>query len=68
MTGIERVVRKAGGQKELAAELGTSQQNVSHWVTQGYVPLKWVVQIEATYGVNRKHLVKPLLRERVGAA
>ena len=37
-TGIERAITMAGGQALLAERMGRTQQAVSLWLDQGYVP------------------------------
>lgn len=36
--GIERAITMAGGQQQLAELMGRTQQAVSLWLDQGYVP------------------------------
>lgn len=56
-SGIKRAVVAAGGQTRLADSLGVTQQSVSLWVVQGYVPLSRVTAVEALTGVPRDELV-----------
>ena len=65
MTGIESAILAAGGQSALAEILGVSQQNVSVWKRNGYVPTAWVVPVEQATGVPRAELISPRLRDLV---
>jgi DNA-binding transcriptional regulator YdaS (Cro superfamily) len=58
-TGIELAIDAAGSQELLAKSLGCTQQNISFWKTQGYVPLLRAVEIESITGVKRLELVDP---------
>lgn len=62
-TGIDIVVEMAKGQVLLGERLGVSQQAVSNWQRQGYVPPGRVREIEAQFGVPRHQLVSPKVRE-----
>lgn len=59
LTGIDQAIEKAGGQEALAATVGCSQQNVSFWKKQGYVPVLRAVEIEQATGVPRIKLINP---------
>jgi DNA-binding transcriptional regulator YdaS (Cro superfamily) len=61
-SGIRSVVSAAGGQVKLAGLLGVTQQSVSLWVRQGFVPVSRVVEIESQFGVPRLELINPRLR------
>lgn len=65
-TGIAHAVVLADGQRQLAIALGVSQQAVSSWVRQGWVPLSRAREIEVLYGVPRSTLVNPRVAELVG--
>ncbi len=65
MSGIREAVAEAGSQKNLADALGISQQNVSAWVKQGFVPAHWVLQVEQATGVPRERLIDPRLVDLV---
>ncbi|WP_443696452.1 transcriptional regulator [Pseudomonas sp.] len=63
-TGIMDAVLAAGGKKgmgqsKLARALGVTPQAVSLWVSQGYVPVDRIVEIESLYGVPRYKLINP---------
>lgn len=58
-TGIARAVKLAGGQVALARELGVTQQAISNWLKNGYVPIRRVSEIEATFGIPRHDLIDP---------
>lgn len=66
MKGIDKVVELAGSQRKLADVLGVTQQAISEWVRQGYVPIGRVVEIESLFGVGRLELVDPSLRDLLG--
>lgn len=67
MTGIAEAVLMAGSQSKLATVLGVSQQLVSKWVRQGWVPMGRILEIEAQYGISRHRLANPRLTDLVGA-
>lgn len=58
-TGIAEAVDAAGSQKKLGDFLGVTQQSVSLWLGQGYVPNEHIVSIEAQFGVPRARLINP---------
>lgn len=62
-TGIADAVAAVGSQLQLATRLGVTQQAVSNWVTQGWVPHKRAVEIECLTGVPRTRLVDPKILE-----
>lgn len=70
MTGIEKAIERAaekagdpaGGAKALADYLGVTRQAVYLWKQQGFVPIDRVVEIETEYGVDRRELAEPKLR------
>ena len=45
MTGIHKAIDLAGGQEKLANALGISQQAVSDWMQQGFVPIPRIVPV-----------------------
>lgn len=59
LSGISAAVKAVGTQEQLAAQLGVTQQAVSVWVTQGWVPKDRAVEIECLTGVARARLVDP---------
>lgn len=61
LTGIAIAVGKAGTQAKLAQGLGVSQQAVSQWIDQGWVPLRRAEQIENQYQIPRGQLANPRL-------
>jgi DNA-binding transcriptional regulator YiaG len=64
--GIEAALAAVGGsQAALAGFLGVSQQAVSQWVRQGYVPLRRAMEIHAMLGIDRLRLVNPTLADLV---
>lgn len=64
-TGIEKAITAAGSQAVLSRELGVTQQTVSLWLKQGWVPSKRAQEIEMIHGVPRRTLVDPKLLERL---
>lgn len=79
MTGIELAILKAAtrnlpnsdrnnGVAKLAEHLGVTRQVVQHWRRWGYVPEKYVVEIEAEYGIPRGKLMRPQLRDLTAGA
>lgn len=58
-SGILEAVVSAGSLTKLAAELGVSFQAVQQWVSQGYVPMARIPEIESLYGVPRADLMNP---------
>lgn len=73
MTGIEKAIEKAAeaaakagrptsGAQALADHLGVTRQAIYLWKSQGYVPPERVIEIEMEYGVDRRELVDPKLR------
>lgn len=73
MTGIERAVQAAGSQMLLAIALKSrfpdkrhpSQQAVSQWVGQGYVPAARAKEVSTITGVPVTELLAPELRDLV---
>ena len=59
VTGIDKAIEQAGGQVKLAYELGVSQQAISLWQRQGWVPNSRVVEISSQYGIPRNKLINP---------
>ena len=58
-SGIEAAIRIAGSQTKLAKLVGVTQQNISVWLRQGYVPLLPAVKVEQATGVPRRKLLHP---------
>lgn len=71
LTGIERAILAAGTQAALAVQLSSrfpevphpSQQALSLWRRQGYVPKDRAREIAAITGVPFQTLLSPALRE-----
>jgi hypothetical protein len=59
LNGIEKAILAAKGQKNLAKELGVSQQYISEARKKGYVSPLRAQEIECVYGVNRVELINP---------
>lgn len=55
-------VAAAGSQQALALQLGVTQQAVSLWLQQGYVPLMRTLRLEMIYGISRQRLISPKVR------
>jgi DNA-binding transcriptional regulator YdaS (Cro superfamily) len=66
-TGIAMAVKQAGTQGVLAKRLGVSQQAISLWVEQGWVPLRRAGEIEKEFAIPRARLVNPKIIELVSA-
>lgn len=60
-TGIEEAINVAGSQEQLAKLLGCTQQLVSFWKKQGYVPTDRVLEVEHATGVPRERLINQQL-------
>jgi DNA-binding transcriptional regulator YdaS (Cro superfamily) len=58
-TGIYDAVLAAGGQKQLADQLGVTQQLISQWIRRGFVSLNHVTELESRYGIPRARLINP---------
>lgn len=58
-SGIEAAIRRAGTQAKLAQLVGVTQQNISVWLRQGYVPLLPALKVEEVTGVPRRRLLRP---------
>ena len=63
MTGVAKAIAKAGGVSALARHLGVTRQRVQNWYKQGWVPKDYVVEIEAEFGVSRRELLQPEIRD-----
>ena len=61
MTGIEDAIMACGSQAKLAELIGCTQQNVSFWRRQGFVPPDRILEIEQVSGINRMKLINPKL-------
>lgn len=61
MTGLDKALAKAGSQENMAKQLGVTQQVISLWAHQGWVPTRRAIEIEQAYGVHRVELVSPRL-------
>lgn len=66
-TGIAVAVERAGTQAKLAQQLGVSQQAVSQWIEQGWVPLRRAEQIEGLFTIPRSRLLDPEIVKLVTA-
>ena len=63
---VAEAIVKAGGAKQMAADLGVTPTAVLEWRRQGYMPAKRAQEVEALYGVPRQELVSPKLRSAMG--
>lgn len=59
--GIDLAIAAAGSQDLLAKGMGVTQQVISYWKAQGYVPPGRVLEMEQLTGVPRAKLIKPAL-------
>jgi hypothetical protein len=64
-SGVSDAIVAAGSQEILANALGVTQQAVSGWLSQGWVPKGRAIEIEANYGVPRARLVDPKILDLV---
>ena len=64
-TGIDRAIKAAKSQAKLAELLGVSQQQVSKYKAQGFVPLGRAKEIEAQLGIPRASLINPRIVDLV---
>lgn len=70
LSGIEQAVNQAGSQSALAALLSSrfphkrhiTQQAISQWVNQGFVPIDRVKEVAHISGVPMLTLVSPEVR------
>lgn len=60
-SGVQRAIQKAGGQEPLGEACGVSQQAVSLWLQQGYVPWERVRKVSEMTGIPRRELCDPRL-------
>lgn len=56
MTGVEKLLKKAGSATAAAAALTDdertcSRQVIEHWKNQGYVPGKWAPAVNRVFGI-----------------
>ena len=65
-SGIDQAIRAAGSQQKLAVKLGVTQQMVSKYKRNGFVPADRAVEIEVQFGVPRSTLINPRLLDLVG--
>jgi hypothetical protein len=59
LCGIDQAISEAGSQARLAVSLGVTQQAISHWARQGWVPLRRAAEIEHLFDIPRHRLVSP---------
>lgn len=66
---LQNAIRLAGGQLALAQQIGTSQSQISYWLTRSKrgVPAEFCAKIEAATGVER-HALRPDLYPAESAA
>jgi len=63
MSGIDKVIAKAGGVKPLADYLGIRTQAIYLWKRKGYVSAERALELERAYKVPRLELMRPDLVE-----
>lgn len=66
-TGIADAIGAALTQEALAGALGVTQQAVSAWLKQGWVPVDRAREIEMHYGIPRARLVDPKIMDAVSS-
>ena len=62
---VKAVIAEFGSQHKAAAGLGCSQQLISNWIRQGYIPIKYLKGIVKTTKVPVRDLIKPEYLEAV---
>lgn len=62
LSGLERAIRRAGGQGNLAAKMGVCQQLVSSWKRRGWVSAEYALAISKETGIDPITLVQPQMR------
>ena len=67
-TGIAKAIAVVGNQDTLASQLGVTQQAVSGWLAQGFVPSGRAAEIEHLTGVPRGELVSAKIKNLMAAA
>lgn len=65
LSGVDQAIKRAGGQVALALQLGVSQQAISIWRRQGWVPLRRISEIESQFGIPRAELLNPTILDVV---
>lgn len=66
-SGIADAISAALTQEALAGALGVTQQAVSAWLKQGWVPVDRAREIEMHYGIPRARLVDPKIMDAVSS-
>lgn len=58
---VLKAIELSGGQLELAEKVGVSQQSVSLWLKNGYVPVRRAYYIEKILNqkITHEELIKP---------
>ncbi len=51
-TGIQRAIKAAGGQSELARQIGVTYQAVQRWARTGHIPYKRCMAIKKKTGIK----------------
>ncbi len=59
---VMEAVKAAGNQQKLAKDLGISQQRVSVYLSQGWMPMGRAKKAEELYGIPRLRLINPIVR------
>ena len=65
---LRAAVSAAGGQTQVAADLGVTQAAVSKWCVQGFVPLRRAQTFEALYGAPRNSIIDPRIAHLLAPA
>lgn len=58
---VQQAIKKAGGQGPLADQVGVTQQAVSLWLHQGYVPFERLHKVQELTGLKPRDLCDPRL-------
>lgn len=59
VSGIYEVVLLAQSPENLAKQLKLGITTIHKWLRNGYVPNKYVIQLEKLYGVKKERLCNP---------
>jgi hypothetical protein len=67
LSGVDRVIKEAGGVQQLADAMNISYQAVRKFKRQGWLPLERARKASDDYGVALRDLVRPDIADALGA-